>query len=55
MELWGAGATFSLTKYSDTNGNEIMLIKEWRDLFNQVSNLIRDYSFHVCILDTEID
>ena len=37
MELWGAGAVFSLTKYSDTNGSEVMLIKDWRDLFNQVS------------------
>ena len=37
MELWGAGAVFSLTKYADTNGSEVMLIKDWRDLFNQVS------------------
>ena len=37
MELWGAGAVFTLTKYSDTNGSEVMLIKDWRDLFNQVS------------------
>ena len=36
MELWGAGAVFSLTTYSDTNGNDVSLIKDWRDLFNQV-------------------
>jgi len=36
LDLWGAGATFSLTSYTDTNKKDLQLIKDWRDLFNQV-------------------
>ena len=36
LDLWGASAVFSLTSYLDTNGKELMLVKDWRDLFNQV-------------------
>lgn len=36
LDLWGAGAVFSLTSYSDTNKKELQLIKDWRDLFNMV-------------------
>jgi dynein heavy chain 2 len=38
LDLWGAGTEFSLTSYSDTNKKELMLIKDWRDLFNQVGD-----------------
>ena len=44
LDLWGAGAIFSLTAYNDTNGKELQLIKDWRDLFNQV--LIPLYHFY---------
>ena len=39
LELWGAGAVFSLTDYEDSNKNKMNLIKDWKDLVNQV-NLI---------------
>ncbi|ESO93665.1 hypothetical protein LOTGIDRAFT_209197 [Lottia gigantea] len=38
LELWGADATFSLTEYEDSNKNNIMLIKDWKDLVNQVGD-----------------
>lgn len=36
LDLWGAGAVFNLTPYSDTNNKEMQLIKDWREVFNQV-------------------
>ena len=36
LELWGAGAVFSLTAYSDSSGKELSIIKDWKDLVNQV-------------------
>ena len=54
MELWGAGAVFSLTSYSDTNRNEVNLIKDWRDLFNQAS-LLTPYKFGVRTLSFDTD
>ena len=38
LDLWGAGAVFSLTEYEDSNKNTIHLIKDWKDLVNQVCN-----------------
>ncbi|RDD40688.1 Cytoplasmic dynein 2 heavy chain 1 [Trichoplax sp. H2] len=38
LELWGASATFNLTPYNDTHGHELMLIKEWKELVNQVGD-----------------
>ena len=37
LDLWGAGAVFALTEYEDSNKNTIHLIKDWKDLVNQVS------------------
>ena len=37
LELWGAGAVFSLTDYEDSSKNKMNLIKDWKDLVNQVS------------------
>ena len=42
LELWGAGTSFNLTSYSDTNNKELMLIKEWRELFNQVKQILKN-------------
>lgn len=39
LDLWGAGAVFTLTEYEDSNKNGIMLIKDWKDLVNQVRKL----------------
>jgi len=37
LELWGAGAVFSLTPYTDSKSVDISIIKDWKDLVNQVS------------------
>ena len=36
LELWGAGTSFSLTGYSDSASKELMIIKDWKELVNQV-------------------
>lgn len=36
LELWGAAATFNLTEYTDSNKCRLLLIKDWRDIVNQV-------------------
>ncbi|KAK6172722.1 hypothetical protein SNE40_016326 [Patella caerulea] len=38
LELWGADALFALTDYEDSNKNNVMLIKDWKDLVNQVGD-----------------
>ena len=43
LDLWGAAAQFTLTEYEDSNKNVIHLIKDWKDLVNQV-NLILLYT-----------
>ena len=37
LELWGAGATFSVTEYEDSHKQSITLIKDWKELVNQVT------------------
>ena len=36
LDLWGAGAQFALTEYDDSNKNQIHLIKDWKEIVNQV-------------------
>lgn len=36
LEMWGAGCTFSLTPYSDSAEKEINIIRDWKELINQV-------------------
>lgn len=36
LELWGAAATFSLAEYQDHQGQKVQLIKDWKDVVNQV-------------------
>ncbi|XP_019385809.1 PREDICTED: cytoplasmic dynein 2 heavy chain 1 [Crocodylus porosus] len=38
LELWGVGAVFSLTDYEDSQGRTIVLIKDWKDIVNQVGD-----------------
>ncbi|XP_055895255.1 cytoplasmic dynein 2 heavy chain 1-like isoform X1 [Biomphalaria glabrata] len=38
LELWGAGAIFAFTEYVDSNKNKMNLIKDWKDLVNQVGD-----------------
>ena len=37
LDLWGASATFQLTDPDEEN-KHITLIKEWKEIVNQVSN-----------------
>ena len=36
LEVWGVGATFQFTDFQDSHGNLVKLIKEWKDLLNEV-------------------
>ncbi len=36
LELWGAAATFNLTGYSDSARKELTIIKDWKELVNEV-------------------
>ncbi|KAK3531386.1 hypothetical protein QTP70_018186, partial [Hemibagrus guttatus] len=38
VELWAAGASFCLTEYTNITGAHISLIREWRDIMNQVGD-----------------
>lgn len=38
LELWGASTTFSLTSYKDSAEKELSIIKDWKDLVNQVGD-----------------
>uniref|UniRef100_A0A803YLT1 Cytoplasmic dynein 2 heavy chain 1 n=2 Tax=Meleagris gallopavo TaxID=9103 RepID=A0A803YLT1_MELGA len=45
LELWGVGAVFTLTDYEDSQGKTVMLIKDWKDIVNQVGD-------HRCLLQS---
>ncbi|PKU41804.1 cytoplasmic dynein 2 heavy chain 1 [Limosa lapponica baueri] len=45
LELWGVGAVFTLTDYEDSQGKTIRLIKDWKDIVNQVGD-------HRCLLQS---
>lgn len=36
LEMWGAAATFSLASYSDSADRQMQIVKDWKDLVNQV-------------------
>ena len=36
LEMWGAGCTFSFTAYSDSAEKEMNIIRDWKELINQV-------------------
>ncbi|KAK7812802.1 LOW QUALITY PROTEIN: hypothetical protein U0070_019828, partial [Myodes glareolus] len=38
LDLWGVGAVFSLTDYEDSQNRTIKLIKDWKDIVNQVGD-----------------
>ncbi|XP_030632529.1 cytoplasmic dynein 2 heavy chain 1 [Chanos chanos] len=38
LELWGAGASFSLTDYVSSERSSVRLIREWRDMISQVGD-----------------
>ena len=43
VELWGASATFHLTEYEDSAKNSMKLIKEWKDLLNEVRKMLTNH------------
>ncbi|KAF7666054.1 hypothetical protein LDENG_00118150 [Lucifuga dentata] len=38
LDLWGAAATFNLTEYTDSSSRTLALIKDWKDIVNQVGD-----------------
>ncbi|XP_070553238.1 cytoplasmic dynein 2 heavy chain 1-like isoform X2 [Ptychodera flava] len=38
LELWGAGAMFQVTEYTDSQDQPLTLIKDWKELVNQVGD-----------------
>ncbi|XP_062329494.1 dynein cytoplasmic 2 heavy chain 1 [Osmerus eperlanus] len=38
LDLWGAGAAFTLTEYTDSSTHTLTLIKDWKDIVNQVGD-----------------
>ncbi|KAM9801492.1 cytoplasmic dynein 2 heavy chain 1 [Neosynchiropus ocellatus] len=38
LDLWGAAASFNLTEYADNSGRTLFLIKDWKDIVNQVGD-----------------
>ena len=36
LDLWGAGAVFAMTEYEDSNKRKMQIIKDWKELVNQV-------------------
>ena len=40
LELWGAAAEFSLTDYQDSANRDVKIIKDWKELVNQVGTYV---------------
>uniref|UniRef100_A0A672FSM8 Cytoplasmic dynein 2 heavy chain 1 n=1 Tax=Salarias fasciatus TaxID=181472 RepID=A0A672FSM8_SALFA len=38
LDLWGAAAAFTLTEYTDSSKRILTLIKDWKDIVNQVGD-----------------
>ena len=38
LELWAAGAQFTLTEFQDSKSTKVPIIKDWKDLFSQVGD-----------------
>ena len=36
LDIWGAGAVFTLTDYEDSQKAKLKLIKDWKEIVNQV-------------------
>lgn len=36
LELWGAATEFSLAEYQDSANRDVKVIKDWKELINQV-------------------
>ena len=40
LEMWGAGCSFSLSPYTDSAGKEMSVIRDWKELVNQVRCIV---------------
>lgn len=36
LDIWGAAAVFTLTDYEDSQNIKLKLIKDWKEIVNQV-------------------
>lgn len=36
LDVWGAGAVFCLSSFTDSKGQRLSLIKDWKDIVTQV-------------------
>lgn len=36
LDIWGGGAVFTLTDYDDSQKVKLKLIKDWKEIVNQV-------------------
>jgi hypothetical protein len=52
LDLWGAGAIFALTEYEDSHKHVIMLIKDWKELVNQVCDTLVSHANSGCAMWT---
>lgn len=41
LDLWGGGAVFTLTDYEDSQKTKLKLIKDWKEIVNQVCVCVR--------------
>ncbi|XP_041658498.1 cytoplasmic dynein 2 heavy chain 1 isoform X2 [Cheilinus undulatus] len=57
LDVWGAAATFNLTEYIDSNKRPLTLIKDWKDIVNQVGDnrcllqSLKDSPYYHCFQD----
>lgn len=40
LDVWEVDARFTIVPHVDSTGQQIMLIKEWKDIINKVSNIV---------------
>lgn len=50
LDLWGAAATFNLTEYTGSSKCTLTLIKDWKDIVNQVDiQAHRNNNYRDCV------
>ncbi len=40
LELWGAATEFTLSEFEDSQGTKLTVIREWKEIINQVSGRV---------------
>eukprot|EP01135_Chromosphaera_perkinsii_P005308 Nk52_evm1s338 gene=Nk52_evmTU1s338 len=60
LDIWALDTTFIFTEYSDTDGNQLKIIKEWKSLINSVGDnrailqSLKDSKFYESFSETVI-